>query len=294
MLIPDALQPKRKQTRGFQIFTVLTLTVSLYVLITVTLTQMLLKDPWERPEVYPAYYAQFLTYSEIFLYILYAWAYIVAASTDPGKCHNILIGESGGYCSRCSIVRPERSHHCSACDACIAKMDHHCVWINRCVGYHNYKGFFLFVFYLMIYLFIYSYCSTVYLIGRYYDQIPPAGQGLNAALMWVMIGLSYLFSLFTFGLLASHIMIVLLNSTTLEFMKGKTFRFPICVDSDPVISKQTNTHDMGLIPNFLQIFGRNPFLWYIPSEIREREWGQFYANPPGPGYNVKLSTSEEK
>ena len=111
------------------------------------------------------------------------------------------------------------------------------MWINRCVGYYNYKGFLLFVCYLMIYLFIYSYCSTVYLVGRYYDTVPPAGEGFNAVLMWVMICLTYLFSSFTFGLMASHLMIVLLNSTTLEFMKGKTFRFPVCVADDPVIYK---------------------------------------------------------
>ncbi len=48
-----------------------------------------------------------------------------------------------------------------------------------------------------------------------------------------------------------------------------------------------------MVPNFLQVFGRNPLIWFIPSEIREREWGQFYANPPGAGCNVKLITSEE-
>ena len=50
---------------------------------------------------------------------------------------------------------------------------------------------------------------------------------------------------------------------------------------------------MGLIANFIQIFGKNPFKWFIPTAVSEKEWGQFYPNPPTSRNNVKLSTNEE-
>ena len=31
-------------------------------------------------------------------------------------------------CTKCGILKPDRSHHCSICEACILKMDHHCPW----------------------------------------------------------------------------------------------------------------------------------------------------------------------
>merc|ERR1719262_1100231 len=54
------------------------------------------------------------------------------------------------HCKWCHKYKPDRCHHCKVCGMCILKMDHHCPWIYNCVGYHNYKFFFLLLFYAVI------------------------------------------------------------------------------------------------------------------------------------------------
>merc|ERR1719335_953324 len=51
------------------------------------------------------------------------------------------------HCKWCGKYKPDRCHHCRVCKQCILRMDHHCPWIMNCVGYHNYKYFFLLVWY---------------------------------------------------------------------------------------------------------------------------------------------------
>ncbi|CBZ50837.1 putative zinc finger DHHC domain-containing protein [Neospora caninum Liverpool] len=54
------------------------------------------------------------------------------------------------HCVKCGAVKPPRSHHCRICNRCVLKQDHHCPWLNQCVGLHNYRFFFLFVFFLFL------------------------------------------------------------------------------------------------------------------------------------------------
>lgn len=49
-------------------------------------------------------------------------------------------------CKKCHAIKLPRTHHCSICSKCVLRMDHHCPWLNNCVGRHNYRYFFLFLF----------------------------------------------------------------------------------------------------------------------------------------------------
>jgi hypothetical protein len=64
-------------------------------------------------------------------------------STEPTVCKR-----------HCHIVRPPRCRHCSSCNRCVLQLDHHCPWMNTCIGYHNYRYFFMTIFFLM--------CGCVY------------------------------------------------------------------------------------------------------------------------------------
>lgn len=58
------------------------------------------------------------------------------------------------FCTACHQYKPDGSHHCRACQRCVFDMDHHCHFLNCCVGRHNYKYFFLCIFYSTL-------CGTV-------------------------------------------------------------------------------------------------------------------------------------
>ncbi len=53
-----------------------------------------------------------------------------------------------GFCKKCRIPRPPRTHHCHVCKRCVLHMDHHCPWVGQCVGLYNYRYFVLFMAYL--------------------------------------------------------------------------------------------------------------------------------------------------
>lgn len=64
------------------------------------------------------------------------------------------ICESDGHplwCSRCQLLRPDRAHHSSEVDRCVLKMDHYCPWLGSIIGLRNYKPFYLFVAYSLLF-----------------------------------------------------------------------------------------------------------------------------------------------
>lgn len=55
------------------------------------------------------------------------------------------------FCSFCQQYMPDRAYHCLQCRQCVYMYDHHCNITNTCVGQNNYKIFFTFVLYSLLY-----------------------------------------------------------------------------------------------------------------------------------------------
>mgnify|MGYP002475300665 FL=1 len=183
----------------------------------------------------------------------------MAMLTDPGMVPPLwgfYMGDSEQkrrrYCLMCHVFKPERCHHCSACNRCVLNMDHHCPWINNCVGFYNRKFFLL----LLVYVLLSAYTVAVSMAKPTYDKIFYFIQSrdLFAYKQIISIGgygldlmLSVVLSLF----FKFHLKLLFRNSTTIENMDKKT-------------QQRQNTYDKGPKSNWEQVFGRNPWLWFLP------------------------------
>ncbi|CAG9312786.1 unnamed protein product [Blepharisma stoltei] len=254
----------------FQLFTIITTFSSVPIVLFV-----FLQEPREKPESYPAFYAEFFSYFYCFLFFLWTWAYFTTCASGQTKIKNAMIGFSGGHCEKCKITKPDRAHHCSACGTCIAKMDHHCVWTNTCVGYYNYKTFLLFVGYLSLGTYTYDYLSYEYIVA-------PDKFNLWIALkilVYLETAIVYITTFLATALFSTHILMALINLTTIEYIKGKPFIYPFCYSE---IDAAANQHHLGPAVNWLEIFGKNPLFWPIPIQHKGKEDGQFFPTVPLP------------
>ena len=249
---------------SFQIFTVFTATVAVPVVLYV-----LLEHSYLKPDLYPEHYYTFMASLFLALFVMWTWSYLSVCFAKSARCTDVQVGYSGGYCEKCKITRPDRAHHCSACGFCVAKMDHHCVWTNRCISYYNYKAFILFVFYLSLGTLVYDYLALQYMVSE-----KPPKNALVKIFVFALTIVALISTFLTISLLAGHIAMVLNNVSTIEYMKGKTLQIP-CKEPDP-----SNYHNVGTVPNFLQVFGKNPFLWLVPTQTEGS--AQFFPVVPPP------------
>jgi hypothetical protein len=224
------------------------------------------------------------------LFILFVWAYAATIFTNPGipnkryrMSHDFLIQltdckseaeekillrkyaqnlplacrqENGDVrtCKQCSIVKPDRCHHCSICRQCVLKMDHHCPWVNNCVGHGNYKFFVLFLFYASSYCLYVGFTDLKFFI-KYWTLGGNDDVSMAHRLQIIFLGLvAFMFVLGVAGLLGYHIYLLLHNKTTIE-----SFRAPVFVSG-----RDHRAFSIGWRNNFIQVFGANKFLWFIP------------------------------
>jgi hypothetical protein len=162
-------------------------------------------------------------------------------------------------CGNCLRFKVERSHHCRQCGKCILKMDHHCPWLANCIGFKNYKSFCL--------LHLYGVLSTLLISLSYWEVVLNYNLNYDTSLFMVLyvtfvyfcnIGLM----MFLFWLLIVNCGLVFSGLTIIE--QAEKERFP---------SKSTNIYDLGWQRNFVNVFGSNPLVWFIP----------FFANLKGKG-----------
>lgn len=212
----------------------------------------------------------FLTFSHFFL-VLTTWAYFTTYFMDPGK-PPVFWGfylddpeqKRRRYCLICHIFKPERCHHCSSCNRCVLNMDHHCPWLNTCIGYYNRKFFMQ----LLLYTWLTSItiiCGNIEhlidLINDVKDQNPFTWGNMNQKLVVrveINFIICYIIMIIFFVIITVffkfHIELVFTNSTTIEHLESKRN-----ANGPPL-----DQYDVGCKYNWIQVFGMNKCLWFIP------------------------------
>ena len=171
-------------------------------------------------------------------------------------------------CGTCLRVKVERSHHCRQCQKCVLKMDHHCPWLANCIGFNNLKAFILLQFYgiLACSLVAFTYWESIIDYNKNYET--------NVIECWFTLSVYLL----NFGLLSFLLWLAAVNWTNLYYgmtviENSERKRFPS--------TKSVNIYDMGPYRNFTNVFGRNPFVWWLP----------FFNNKNGNGYVFETNTN---
>jgi hypothetical protein len=119
------------------------------------------------------------------------------------------------FCKKCEAPKPPRAHHCSACNECVLKYDHHCPWVANCIGFHNYKYFFLFVFYGFLCC---CFLTIVWLDAVVINTLPPEADAMMVLVSLFLAG-SFCLSLGLFT--AVHGYFIATGRTTVETQSTK-------------------------------------------------------------------------
>ena len=142
---------------------------------------------------------------------------------DTGKIKKFVGGEKFvlKYCTTCHLIRDIRTFHCNICGLCIEKHDHHCNYLSNCVGVYNYPKFFAFLIVSGIHVsIIFGTCFhlIIYNIGREME---------GANWITILIGITFMFAgffeIFIVWMIIQHIITIVQNRTTREFIKNKEY-----------------------------------------------------------------------
>lgn len=181
-------------------------------------------------------------------------------------------------CQTCQVYKPERTHHCSICNKCILKMDHHCPWyvlyyerflslfrVSNCIGFHNYKFYYLFLFFtVLLAAFIVGVSISRLAINNNWNVFEKKRKGLYIS----VIVLDGLFFMSISGLFLYHGYLICRNRTTIEstiYGSDKIKNYLVSSGYAPeTITNQV--YDLGCLKNIQQVFGKNPLLWFLPIQ----------------------------
>jgi len=161
-----------------------------------------------------------------------------AASADPGQQRGTPVNKFqftqakikkivGGqkyilkYCTTCHLIRDIRTFHCSTCGMCIEKHDHHCNYLSNCVGVYNYKKFFIFLVASCIHVNIIFFTDIHYILFCQGEM--DSGYEWIVLLMTTILLFAGFFEIFTVWMVIQHIITIVQNRTTREFIKKKEY-----------------------------------------------------------------------
>lgn len=177
-------------------------------------------------------------------------------------------------CRRCGKYKPDRCHHCSVCGVCILKMDHHCPWIYNCVGFHNYKFFFLLLFYTTLDTQLMFWTMGESMI-RAVDTNAPF-----LTMFFILFGLSLCFFLGTTIMLffSFHVWLMFQSMTTIEFCEKK--------GTQQGVGTFESRYNLGVFGNIQSVLGQNPLTWFLPVSV-EGDGLQYEVLPQQPQPNFR-------
>jgi len=189
-----------------------------------------------------------------FIFLLVISSYFSAFLSNPGYVDSeVYKYPPDNFCAKCNRPKPERAHHCSKCNRCVLRMDHHCPWINNCVGWRNHKSFILLVSYATIGG---IFCTVISIIHLVQEKNLSSSNEIAILSSTIVSGME---SLSVISLTYFNWTMLFQNNTTLEKM---TFKNP-------------KKYNFGIKHNFLQLFGTNPFLWFVPINTSQGSGYEF-------------------
>jgi len=190
------------------------------------------------------------------------WLYTTSAATAFSGFKDTKKNGERRHCKWCGKYKPDRCHHCRVCNMCILKMDHHCPWIYNCVGFHNYKFFFLLLFYSMLDMQFILWTMSESML-RAIDENAPF-----LVMFFTLFGLTISFFLGTLVTLffGFHMWLVMVGLSTIEFCEKK-FPKKGDVDKGGWLSDcfdSGSPYDLGVFRNICSTLGNNPLTWLLP------------------------------
>lgn len=179
------------------------------------------------------------------------------------------------FCNTCRKIKPDRCHHCKYCNECYLKLDHHCLWLDKCITIDNYKFFMLILFYAVNFISFFDYIFVRVAINIY--KVSGWKSWEFIFLTGILINIT-LIGGFSLCLLTYHLALIAKNYTTFEYsklMKENEKNENDYFDIDPYVDQKEKYYtayslfDVGILKNYAQVFGRNPFYWLVPVKNEE-------------------------
>ena len=230
---------RRKWPKHNEDLTGFFVTLSFFIIFTILMTICL--SFCKKISEIPDYLKTLYNYIILFIWITSINAILLlvdAATADPGRQRGYPISESkfkrsrikkivGGkkyalkYCVTCHLIRDIRTHHCDTCGLCIEKHDHHCGYLSNCVGVYNYRKFFMFLIAACIHVsIIFLTCCHIIV---YYPNLKNLQYEWIVLLVTIILIFGGFFEIFTVWMVCQHIVTIVQNRTTREFIKKKEY-----------------------------------------------------------------------
>ena len=233
---------RRKCPKKIESLTGYLITLSFFIVFTILIT-ICLSSAKSKPNISKSnlkYIYNFIIFFAWITSIISIISLTDAASADPGRQRGTPLSKYlynigkikkivGGkkytlkYCTTCHLIRDIRTFHCNECGICIEKHDHHCNYLSNCVGVYNYKKFFIFLINACIHVSIMFFTSVHYIFFCQDESEENEGYEWITIFMTLITVFGGFFEIFTVWMIVQHIVTIVQNRTTREFIKKKEY-----------------------------------------------------------------------